>query len=561
MDIASYGIIGRVYMNQIEQNLKQTIVDAVKKAFDKEMSIDDIVIEIPKDKEHGDYATNTAMRLTKELKKNPREIASSLIEAMDFKKGSIEKCDIAGPGFINFTISKTSLAGIIHKVIDQGETYGNNTSGNQLKILVEYVSANPTGDLHLGHARGAAWGDSVTRLMKASGYDVCREFYVNDAGNQINNLAYSLLARYHQFFGIDKEMPEDGYYGKDVIGIAEEMANTYGKKYLNDDSEETFLFFKKEGIRLELEKLKKDLDYFRVHFDVFTSEQTLHDDGKVEEALQKLTALGKTYEKDGAIWFASTEYGDDKDRVLKKSDGSYTYLVPDIAYHITKFERGYEKLVNFWGADHHGYIPRMKAALQALGKEKDDLEVDIIQMVRLVEDGVEVKMSKRTGNAVTIRELCDEVGVDAVRYFFVQRALDTHLDFDMNLARKQSNDNPVYYAQYAHARICSILRQAQGYKQTENYDRLTHEKETDLLKLINEFTNVVADAARDRAPHKVCNYIQRLAQHFHSFYNVCKVINPEDEELSSQRLGLLLATKITLKNALALIGVEAIEKM
>ncbi len=548
-------------MNQIEWNLKQAVADAAKKAFDKELAIEAIVIEIPKDKGHGDYATNTAMRLARELKKNPREIAAALVEAMDFAKGNIQDCEIAGPGFINFTMESASLTSVIHKVLSSGDQYGQNTSGNHEKVLVEYVSANPTGDLHLGHARGAAWGDSVTRLLKASGYDVCREFYVNDAGNQINNLGYSLLARYHQYFGIDKELPEDGYYGKDVIGIAEEIARKYGEKFINKEDEETLRFFKKEGIRLELEKLKRDLDYFRVHFDVFSSEQSLHDEGKVEAVLQKLVELGQTYEKDGAVWFRTSAYGDSKDRVLKKSDGSYTYLVPDIAYHITKFERGYDKLVNFWGADHHGYIPRLKAAMQALGKQQDDLEVDIIQMVRLVENGVEVKMSKRTGNAVTIRELCDEVGVDAARYYFVQRALDTHLDFDMGLARKQSNDNPVYYAQYAHARICSILRQAEGYSLPDSYDRLTHEKEIVLLKFINEFSDVVADAAKNRAPHKICNYIQKLAQHFHSFYNACKVINPDDAELTAQRLGLLTAMKITLKNALQLIGVEAIEKM
>lgn len=548
-------------MNQIEWNLKQAVADAVKTAFDKELALETIVIEIPKDKGHGDYATNTAMRLARELKKNPREIAAAIVEAMDFAKGNIQDCEIAGPGFINFTMESASLTNVIHKVLAAGDQYGQNTSGNHEKVLVEYVSANPTGDLHLGHARGAAWGDSVTRLMKASGYDVCREFYVNDAGNQINNLGYSLLARYHQYFGIDKELPEDGYYGKDVIGIAEEIAREHKEEFINKEDEETLRFFKKEGIRLELEKLKKDLDYFRVHFDVFSSEQSLHDEGKVEAVLQKLAELGQTYEQDGAIWFRTSAYGDSKDRVLKKSDGSYTYLVPDIAYHITKFERGYDKLVNFWGADHHGYIPRLKAAMQAFGKQQDDLEVDIIQMVRLVENGVEVKMSKRTGNAVTIRELCDEVGVDAARYYFVQRALDTHLDFDMGLARKQSNDNPVYYAQYAHARICSILRQAEGYSLPDSYDRLTHEKEIVLLKFINEFSDVVADAAKNRAPHKICNYIQKLAQHFHSFYNACKVINPDDAELTAQRLGLLTAMKITLKNALQLIGVEAIEKM
>lgn len=548
-------------MNDIESTLKTAIQSALGKAFDEEVSLDSILIEIPKDKSHGDYSTNIAMQMARTLKKNPREIAQSLVDALDKEAGSIESCEIAGPGFINFVMNKQALADVIDKVLAAQDTYGNNESGHHMKINVEYVSANPTGDLHLGHARGAAWGDSVTRLMKASGYDVCREFYVNDAGNQINNLAYSLMARYAQVFGQEKQLPEDGYYGKDVIQIANQIAKEQGDKFLNDDSEETVQWFKKEGIRLELAKLQRDLDMFRVHFDVWSSEQSLHDEGRVEQALQKLKELGKTFEQDGAIWFRSTEYGDDKDRVLKKSDGSYTYLVPDIAYHITKFERGFEKLVNFWGADHHGYIPRMKAAMQALGKNKDQLEVDIIQMVRLVEDGAEVKMSKRTGNAVTIRELCEEVGVDAVRYNFVQRALDTHLDFDLGLARKQSNDNPVYYAQYAHARICSILRQAPDMKQPENYALLTHEKEVQLLKYINEFPNVVADAARMRAPHKVCNYIQKLASFFHSFYNACKVIDMDHEELSAQRLALLKATKITLKNALDLIGVEAIEKM
>lgn len=548
-------------MNEIESTLKTAIRSALVKAFDEEVSMDSILIEIPKDKGHGDYSTNIAMQMARTLKKNPREIAQGLVDALDKKAGSIESCAIAGPGFINFVMNKQALADVIDKVLMAQDSYGENESGNHMKINVEYVSANPTGDLHLGHARGAAWGDSVTRLMKASGYDVCREFYVNDAGNQINNLAYSLMARYAQAFGQEKELPEDGYYGKDVVQIANQIAKEQGNKYLNDSSEETVKWFKKEGIRLELAKLQRDLDMFRVHFDVWTSEQSLHDEGRVEKALQKLTELGKTFEQDGAIWFRSTEYGDDKDRVLKKSDGSYTYLVPDIAYHITKFERGFEKLVNFWGADHHGYIPRMKAAMQALGKNKDQLEVDIIQMVRLVEDGAEVKMSKRTGNAVTIRELCEEVGVDAVRYNFVQRALDTHLDFDLGLARKQSNDNPVYYAQYAHARMCSILRQAPAMKKPEGYALLTHEKEVQLLKYINEFPNLVADAARMRAPHKVCNYIQKLASYFHSFYSACKVIDMDNEELSAQRLALLKATKITLKNALDLIGVEAIEKM
>ena len=547
-------------VNQIESNLKQVLKDAVKKAFDQDLDIENIVIEIPKDKSHGDYSTNVAMQLTRVLKNNPRVIAQSIVDSLDMEQGAIEKCDIAGPGFINFTIKNTSLAEIITRVLNEQDNYGHNDTGKGLKVNVEYVSANPTGDLHLGHARGAAWGDSITRLMKASGYDVCREYYVNDAGNQIVNLGKSLQARYREHLGLDFTLPEDGYHGEDVKKIAIALAEEYKEQYV-EYSDENLKFFKKKGIEFELEKIRRDLDNFRVHFDVWSSEQKIRDDGKVEKALDVLHEKGLTYEEEGALWFKTTQFGDDKDRVLRKTDGSYTYLVPDIAYHKDKLDRGFDLLVDLLGADHHGYIPRLKASIQALGNDPEKLQVDIIQMVRLVENGEEVKMSKRLGNAVTIRELCDEVGVDAVRYFFVQRAVDTHLDFDLGLARKQSNDNPVYYAQYAHARICSILRQAPDFKEATNYDLLTHEKEISLMKYINEFTNVVSDAAKTRAPHKVCNYIQKLAQHFHSFYNACKVIDPEHEALSAQRLALLKATRITLKNALFLIGVDAIEKM
>ena len=547
-------------MNQIEMSLKHALKDAVSKAFGQELQEDNIVIEIPKDKSHGDYSTNVAMQLTRILKNNPRKIAEGIMEALDKDAADIESCEIAGPGFINFKIKNTSLAKIIETVLAQGDNFGHNDSGHNIKVNVEYVSANPTGDLHLGHARGAAWGDSITRLMKASGYDVCREYYVNDAGNQIINLGKSLQARYREHMGLDFVLPEDGYHGEDVKKIAIELAETYKDTYV-EENEENLKFFKEKGIEFELNKIKRDLDYFRVHFDVWSSEQKIRDDGKVEAALKVLDEKGMTYEKDGALWFATTKFNDDKDRVLRKTDGSYTYLVPDIAYHKDKLDRGFDMLVDLLGADHHGYIPRLKASIEALGNDPDKLQVDIIQMVRLVENGEEVKMSKRLGNAVTIRELCDEVGVDAVRYFFVQRAVDTHFDFDLGLARKQSNDNPVYYAQYAHARMCSILRQAPEMKEAENFDLLTHEKEIALMKYINEFTNVVADAAKTRSPHKVCNYIQKLAAYFHSFYNACKVIDMEHEELSAQRLALLKATKITLKNALELIGVEAIEKM
>lgn len=547
-------------MNEIEFNLKQALANAAKAAFDAEVVASNVVIEIPKDKNHGDYSSNIAMQLTRVLRNNPRVIAQGLIDHLDKEAASIESVEIAGPGFLNFKMSNASLTSVIDKVLSQGDNYGKNDSGAGKKVNVEYVSANPTGDLHLGHARGAAWGDSITRLMNFSGYDVTREYYVNDAGNQIVNLGLSLQARYREHLGLDFELPADGYHGPDVKKIAAELADTYGDQYA-DFSDENLKFFKEKGIEFELAKIRRDLDFFRVHFDVWSSEQAIRDAGKVELALDALAQKGYTYEKEDALWFETTRFGDDKDRVLRKSDGSYTYLVPDIAYHKDKCERGYELLVDLLGADHHGYIPRLKASMQALGNDPDKLQVDIIQMVRLVENGEEVKMSKRLGNAVTIRQLCEEVGVDSVRYHFVQRAVDTHFDFDLALAKKQSNDNPVYYAQYAHARICSVLKQANELAQATSYELLTHEKEVSLMKYINEFPSVVADAAANRAPHKVCNYIQKLAQHFHSFYNACKVMDATQPERSAQRVALLKASRITLRNALNLIGVEAPDHM
>jgi len=546
-------------VSTIDIKLKKAIADSIKKAFDVDCDYSNIVIEIPKDKSHGDYATNVAMKFAKLIKKAPKDIALGIIDSFD-KNGFVESMEIAGPGFINFKMKSDSLTNIIQVVLEEDENYGHNQSGNHLKVNCEYVSANPTGDLHLGHARGAAWGDSVARLMKASGYDVTREYYINDAGNQIDNLGKSLYARYAAVFDKEVALPEDGYHGEDVKKIAEELAKNVGDKYL-EMNDTTLEFFKKEGIKFEMDKMKTDLRNFRVEYDVFTSEQSIRDAGQVEATIEKLKALGVTYEQEDALWFKTTKYHDDKDRVLIKSDGSYTYLVPDIAYHIDKLNRGFEKLINFFGADHHGYVPRLKASIEALGRDSNTLEVDIIQMVRLVENGQEVKMSKRLGNAITLRELCEDVGVDAVRYFFVQRALDTHLDFDIGLAKKQDSDNPVYYAQYAHARMCSILSASDIDEEVENYGLLTNEKEIQLLKYINEFTNVVSDAAKNRAPNKVCNYIQKLASLFHKFYSECKVNDQSNPQLSAQRLDLLKACKITLRNALNLIGVEALEKM
>lgn len=545
-------------MNQIENNLKLALQEAIKKSFDLDVS--DILIERPKDLNHGDYASNVAMKICKLAKMKPIDVANTLVSNIDLAKASIEKIEIAGPGFMNFFISSNTLTQVINKVLMEKDNYGKSNAGKGMKINVEYVSANPTGDLHPGHARGAAMGDSITRLMKMAGYDVTREYYINDAGNQIHNMAKSLQARYLQVCGIDAQVPEDGYHGPDLVEIAKELYAEVKDAYI-EDNQANYEFFRQYGLNKELDKLKADLKAFNVEFDVWTSEKSLYDRGLVEKSLDTLKANGYTYEAEGALWLKTTLFNDDKDRVLVKSDGSYTYLTPDIAYHLNKVDRGYDKLIDLLGADHHSYITRLKAAIQALGYEADKLDVDIIQMARMIKDGQEFKLSKRSGKAVSLRDLLDEAGSDAVRYFFVSRAADTQMDFDLDMATKQSNENPVYYAQYAHARMCSILRQAQDIELANHFDLIKHEKELTLLKQINEFTNVVIDCATTRMPHKMCNYIQKLASDFHSFYNECKVIDKNNLELSAQRLALVEACRITLNNALNSIGVSAPEKM
>ncbi|MDP4171214.1 MAG: arginine--tRNA ligase [Bacillota bacterium] len=553
-------------VEQVQSKMKQEIKAAVLKAnLAAEEQIPDVILEIPKDKTHGDYSTNMAMQLARVAKKAPRAIAEALIANIDLSKASIEKIELAGPGFINFHMKNSYLTDLIPAILKAGDKYGETNVGNNQKIQIEFVSANPTGDLHLGHARGAAVGDSLCNVLAKAGYDVSREYYINDAGNQINNLARSVEARYFQALGLEKEMPEDGYHGEDIIGIGKSLAEEFGDQYVNADEKERFDFFRDYGLKYEMAKLKKDLEDFRVRFDVWYSETSLYNNGKIDTALQALRDNGHIYEEDGATWLRSTPLGDDKDRVLIKQDGSYTYLTPDLAYHKDKLERGFEKLINIWGADHHGYIPRMKAAIQALGYDRDALEVEIIQLVHLYKDGEKMKMSKRTGKAVTMRDLVDEVGLDAVRYFFAMRSPDTHMDFDLDLAVSQSNENPVFYAQYAHARISSILRQAeeQGMtvENTTDFKQIQSEKEIDLLKKLGEFPQAVGEAALKRMPHRISNYIFELAQAFHSFYNADKVLDSEFPERSKARLALVKTVQITLKNALALIGVSAPEKM
>jgi arginyl-tRNA synthetase len=553
-------------VEQVQLKLKDEIRAAVIKAeLATEEQLPDVILETPKDKANGDYSTNMAMQLARVAKKAPRAIADALVANFDQSKASIEKIDIAGPGFINFYMNNNYLTDLIPTILTAGDKYGETTVGNGQKIQVEFVSANPTGDLHLGHARGAAVGDSLCNVLAKAGYDVSREYYINDAGNQINNLALSVEARYFQALGLEKDVPADGYHGEDIIGIGKRLAEEYGDKFVNMDEKERFDFFRSYGLKEEMAKLKQDLEDFRVPFDVWYSETSLYGDGKIDVALDKLRENGYIYEEDGATWFRSTDLGDDKDRVLIKQDGSYTYLTPDIAYHKNKLDRGFEKLINIWGADHHGYIPRMKAAIEALGYGKDVLEVEIIQLVHLYKNGEKMKMSKRTGKAVTMRDLVEEVGLDATRYFFAMRSADTHMDFDLDLAVSQSNENPVYYAQYAHARICSILRQGEEngltYDTNADFSLIGAEKEIEVLKKLGEFPLAVAEAAQKRMPHRVTNYIYELASTFHSFYNAEKVLDAENVERTKARLSLIKAVQTTLKNALKLIGVSAPEKM
>lgn len=547
-------------MSEISKELVSLIQTSLKEAFDLDVEEGSIIIEIPKDLSHGDYSTNVAMRLARELHKAPRDIALSLKTFLE-KGEFVEKIEIAGPGFINFYLKKDSITAIIKTAITKGDDYGKNEFGNHQKVMVEYVSANPTGDLHLGHARGAAYGDTLTRILIFSGYDVLREYYVNDAGNQIETLGNSLYERYREALGISFDLNKIGYQGKDVIKLASDIAKEIGDKWVDDDSEERKDFFKKVGTKLELDKIKVDLDLYRVGFDHYQSELDLYRSGKVQNALNELKKTPYTFEKDGALWLRTTDFGDDKDRVLVKSDGSLTYFTPDIAYHKDKFDRGYTHLVNIFGADHHGYMARLKAGLKILGYDDNELEFRIIQIVRLMENGQEVKMSKRTGNAVTIRELCEDVGVDVARYFFISKPIISHLDFDLTLARKQSSENPVYYIQYAYARMNSILSKQNDFEIKDSYPLLTNEKEISLLKHVASFKDTVIDVCKIREVNIMANYAHKLAQLFHSYYNDIKVIDPENKELTRERLALVRACQICLKNVLNLLGVEAKESM
>ena len=537
----------------IEEKIKEKLAEIIKE-LGVEVEANSIVIEHSKVKEHGDLATNVAMKLARDLHKAPSAIADDIIAK--FKLDEVSKVEKAGPGFINFFLASDSIQSLVKEVIAQGEHFCDSEIGKGTKVCCEYVSANPTGTLHLGHARGAAFGDSITRLFKKCHYDITREYYINDAGNQINNLALSLHARYLEQCGEKGEIPENGYHGKEIIEFAKGIKEKYGdsKKELND---ENFEFFKDEGTKIALNNIKADLHEFRVDFDVFTSEKAIRKAGKVEKVKELLKPY--CYEEDGATFLNTTKDGDDKDRVIVKKDGCYTYLLPDIAYHKDKFDRGFDRLIDLFGADHHGYICRLKSSMKSLGYDPDKLDVSLVQMVKLFKDGQEYKMSKRTGNSVSMKELVEEVGVDAVRYFFNSRAGSQHLDFDLDLAKTMGTSNPVYYCQYAHARLETLLEMglAQGFNVDETGSKLVTDSELDLIKVLGEYKNVVEDACLTLSPYKVTNYVRKLASSVNDFYTKCRVLDKDNKELTEARLGLCKASEIVLKDALGLLGVSA----
>ncbi|WP_054025899.1 arginine--tRNA ligase [Bacillus sp. FJAT-28004] len=554
-------------LEKMYEQVKAAIADAaVAAGLAAREELPAFVLEVPKDKSHGDLATNAAMQLTKLAKKNPRQIAEAIVAHLDTKQASIQAAEIAGPGFINFRMDNSYLYPVVGAALEAGDNYGRTSDGTGKSVQVEFVSANPTGSLHLGHARGAAVGDALCNVLDYAGYEVTREYYINDAGKQVENLAVSIEARYRQALGQTAEMPEDGYYGEDIIGFAKLLVEQEGDKLLELPDQERFTFFRQFGLERELDKIKRDLGRFRVGFDVWYSETALYESGQVEQGLAALKATGHVYEEEGATWLSTMTFGDDKNRVLVKNDGSYTYLTPDIAYHMDKYGRGFDQMINIWGADHHGYIPRVKAAMEALGNDPKKLTVLIAQMVSLFQNGEKMKMSKRTGKAVTMQDLMDEVGIDAIRYFFSMRSMDSHLDFDMDLAISTSNENPVFYVQYAHARICSIFRQAeeQGLvlKSSDaiDFSKLTAEGEFDLLRKIGELPQEISEAAAQYAPHRLIRYVYELASQFHSYYRAERVIT-EDVEQSQARLALLGAVRIAIANVLRLVGVSAPERM
>ncbi len=523
------------------------------------------LISVPKQEEHGDYASNIALVMASALNMPPRQVAEELKIALK-QNPDFEKIEVAGPGFLNFFFSRSFWHRRLMEIKEKGASFGASDAGKGKKVLVEFVSANPTGPLHVGHGRGAAVGDSLCRILKAAGFQVESEYYINDVGNQMNTLGRSVYLRYLEILGKEIEFPDECYKGEYIKDIAKEIVQEYGGKFLNAELDECLNFFINRAVSRIFKGIKDDLDLFRVHFDNWFSERTLHESGFVEDTISMLKERGIIYEKDGALWFRTSEFGDEKDRVVKRSNGVLTYFAADIAYHRHKIERGYDMLVDIWGADHHGYVPRIKAALEALGYDPERLNVLLVQLVNLLEGGKVKAMSTRAGEFVTLRQVLDDVGVDATRFIFLTRKCDSHLDFDLDVARKQSQENPVYYVQYAHARLCSVFATAaeRGIKPVAPADidisLLNDPEEIGLMKFLVRFPEVVAASATSLEPHRISYYLTELAGMLHKYYTKHRFIG-DDPELTQARLLLAKVTKTVLKNGLELLGVEAPEKM
>ena len=558
-------------VKETQDKLNEIIIAAVKSATAKgelpESDMPSFIIEKPSDKKNGDFSTNIAMAGARCYHKAPKMIAESIVNSLDLDGTLIDRAEIAGPGFINFYLSDDYYSRIVLDAVEQGENYGRSDYGNGKKMLVEFVSANPTGPMHIGNARGGAIGDCLASVLDAAGYYVQREFYINDAGNQIEKFATSLEVRYLQLCGKEIEMPEDAYHGADITEHAKAFYKINGDKYADTESKERRDALVGYALPKNIDGLERDLKKYRIVYDKWFRESSLHNDGSVQKVINTLKEKGVTYEQDGALWFKASEFGNDKDIVLVRANGLPTYIVPDIAYHYNKLvTRGYDKAIDVLGADHHGYVPRMKAALTALGLDADRLDIVIMQMVRLVRDGETIKLSKRSGKAITLNTLLDEVPIDAAIFFFNLREPNSHFDFDLELAAKQSSENPVYYVQYAHARICSILSKAkeQGFEMTipsvEELNALNSSEERELISHLANLTDEIISAAKGYDPAKITHYVVELATLFHKFYNAQRVM-VDDKKLMNARLYLCTAVKSTIKNILTMLKIDAPESM
>ena len=560
-----------VLVAQSKEQIKKIVISAAEKLMADSVlengELPEFSVEVPANREHGDYAVNAAMVWARLFRKAPRQIAELLVSNFDFEGSYINRCEIAGPGFINFFLNDTYYSEIIKDIKAKGDDYGKSDFGGGKRVLVEFVSANPTGPMHIGNARGGALGDCLAAVLETAGYSVEREFYINDAGNQINKFGLSLDLRYLQLFKDGIEMPEDSYHGEDIIAHAKAFAEIYGDSFVEKTEEERRATLVEFALPKNIKGLETDLAKYRITYDTWFKESTLHNNGETSRIIEKLKKSGHTYELEGALWFRATDFGCDKDFVLVRANGVPTYVVPDIAYHYNKLvTRNFDIAIDILGADHHGYVPRLKAALTALGVDADRLNVILMQMVRLVRDGEVIKASKRSGKAITLVTLLDEVPIDAARFFFNLREANSHFDFDLDLAVNESNSNPVYYVQYAYARICSIIRnlEAEGIPMeectVEELNKLTSPEERELILHLAAFTDEVISSAKAYDPAKMTHYVSEVATKFHKFYAACRV-KGEDTALMQARLSLCYVTALVIKNVLKMLKIDAPEKM